>query len=579
MSSRRSEALAFSLVTGINHAMARLVGIWDSIGIMEEQRVERMETVKKHIEGLLNDMITEEEALKHRIRANIITFQKQLDTLCLEMSMDPNKMEEGLTVLQIEKNLRLRVEVLTKEKVERLKELHGLQQEDKELCVELCVTPYYIPTGSMPSRTQLQELREHIQTLSEEKKSRAKVFSGLREDIRKLMEEMGHEPETSLEKESVGHDEDIFLLTHENIKALKLLLSQMEVKKESLTNTLAELKEQSMCLWNRLDALEQDCNVFQESVQGTLSDQITQWQGEVYRLTDLQKTRLEDVIEKVRQELVTFWDKCTLGPEQREPFNAHFCDNNFTEELLALHDAALLKVKNYYDQVKPLLEALQRWEKYWALFQDFEKKANDPNRFSNRGGALLKEAKEKVKVQKMLPKLEEELKKGVEAWEKDQGSAFLVQGRRVMTYISSQWEEYKQQRDKEKSERAALQTSKKGEMTTPFKTPTKRAHGGINGPTPNKIRKPFQKTPSQLTRVRSSSTFIRVPSSKPPLSQVQMQKMRPLESSSSQRTPLLECNSTERKQPVDISYADFTSALSKKTSDAVFNSTAKDPTF
>ncbi|KAM9517054.1 protein regulator of cytokinesis 1-like isoform 1-T2 [Salvelinus alpinus] len=579
MSSRRSEALAFSLVTGINHAMARLVGIWDSIGIMEEQRVERMETVKKHIEGLLNDMITEEEALKHRIRANIITFQKQLDTLCLEMSMDPNKMEEGLTVLQIEKNLRLRVEVLTKEKVERLKELHGLQQEDKELCVELCVTPYYIPTGSMPSRTQLQELREHIQTLSEEKKSRAKVFSGLREDIRKLMEEMGHEPETSLEKESVGHDEDIFLLTHENIKALKLLLSQMEVKKESLTNTLAELKEQSMCLWNRLDALEQDCNVFQESVQGTLSDQITQWQGEVYRLTDLQKTRLEDVIEKVRQELVTFWDKCTLGPEQREPFNAHFCDNNFTEELLALHDAALLKVKNYYDQVKPLLEALQRWEKYWALFQDFEKKANDPNRFSNRGGALLKEAKEKVKVQKMLPKLEEELKKGVEAWEKDQGSAFLVQGRRVMTYISSQWEEYKQQRDKEKSERAALQTSKKGEMTTPFKTPTKRAHGGINGPTPNKIRKPFQKTPSQLTRVRSSSTFIRVPSSKPPLSQVQMQKMRPLESSSSQRTPLLECNSTERKQPVDISYSDFTSALSKKTSDAVFNSTAKDPTF
>jgi hypothetical protein len=34
-----------------------------------------------------------------------------------------------------------------------------------------------------------------------------------------------------------------------------------------------------------------------------------------------------------------------------------------------------------------------------------QKKANDPNRFSNRGGALLKEAKEKVKVQKMLPKV------------------------------------------------------------------------------------------------------------------------------------------------------------------------------
>ena len=48
--SSRSEALAVSLVSGINVAMARLVDIWDSIGIMEAQRVERMETVKKHIE-------------------------------------------------------------------------------------------------------------------------------------------------------------------------------------------------------------------------------------------------------------------------------------------------------------------------------------------------------------------------------------------------------------------------------------------------------------------------------------------------------------------------------------------------
>lgn len=50
MTSLLSEALVFSLVTGINLAMGRLVDIWDSIGILEDQRVERMETVKKHIE-------------------------------------------------------------------------------------------------------------------------------------------------------------------------------------------------------------------------------------------------------------------------------------------------------------------------------------------------------------------------------------------------------------------------------------------------------------------------------------------------------------------------------------------------
>ncbi|KAJ7987081.1 hypothetical protein DPEC_G00335050 [Dallia pectoralis] len=570
MSNRKSECLASSLVKGVNHAMSRLVDIWDGIGIMEPQRVERMETVKKHIEGLLNDMITEEEALKHRIKTNIITFEKQLDALCQELSLEPYKLENGLTVLQIEKCLRLRVEVLAKEKAERLKELHGLQQQEKELCVELCVTPYYIPTGSMPSSTQLKELQEHIDTLRDEKRSRAKVFSGLREDIRKLMDEMGHEPETSLEKESVCRDEEIFLLTHENIKALTLLLSKMKEKKESLTSKVAALRERAVCLWNRLDTLEQNRDEFRESVQGTLSDQITQWKREVDCLTELQKARLEDVIDKVRQDLVAVWDKCNLGPEQRESFNSHFCDDNFTEDLLARHDAELLKANNYYAEVKPLLELLQKWEKYWALFQEFERKANDPNRFSNRGGALLKEAKEKVKVQKMLPKLEDELRIGLEIWEKEHSSAFLVQGQRVMTYISSQWEDHKQQRDKEKSERAA--TSKKGDVTTPFKTPTKRAHGGTGGPTPNKIKK----TPNQLTKVRSfssssSSTFVSVSSVKPPLTQ----KSRTQEISS-QRTPMQECNGTERKTAVDISYSDFTSALSKKTSDAVLNSTAKD---
>lgn len=50
MISPYSQALASSLVTDINHAMARLVDIWDSIGIMEDQRIERMQTVKKYIE-------------------------------------------------------------------------------------------------------------------------------------------------------------------------------------------------------------------------------------------------------------------------------------------------------------------------------------------------------------------------------------------------------------------------------------------------------------------------------------------------------------------------------------------------
>jgi len=35
----------------------------------------------------------------------------------------------------------------------------------------------------------------------------------------------------------------------------------------------------------------------------------------------------------------------------------------------------------------------------------YQRKAADPNRFSNRGGSLLKESKDRAKVQKLLPKV------------------------------------------------------------------------------------------------------------------------------------------------------------------------------
>ncbi|KAG5835165.1 hypothetical protein ANANG_G00269240 [Anguilla anguilla] len=572
MSSRRSEALAVSLVSGINMAMGRLVDIWDSIGIMEEQRVERMEAVKKHIESLLNDMITEEAALKQRIGSNITNFQTQLENLCLEMSLEPSKLEEGLTVLQKEKHLRLQVEALLKEKGERLKEVRGLQQEDEELCVELCATPYYIPTGSLPSRTQLEELRQHIQTLTQEKDSRVKVFAGLREDIGRMMQEMGHEPETSLEKEAVCNDDDVFLLTQENIKALKLLLCQLELKKKSLTSTRDELKGRAVSLWERLDVPELERAGFQEGLLGPLSEDVALWQREVDRLEVQQKARLGDVICKVRQELVHYWDKCMFGPAQREMFNSHFCDDSFTECLLSIHEAELQRVKACYEKARPLLENVDKWEKNWALFQDFERKASDPNRFSNRGGALLKEAKERVRVQKMLPKLEEELRIGVEDWEKIHGSPILVRGQKVMEYISSQWEEHRLQRGKEKNERM----TKKGETTQTFKTPSKRPHGGISvGSTPNKIRKTPNQTMLRSTCPSTSGTpsaFISM-SAKPPLSANKGQKSRALDSS---HTPLQELNSEKKNLRIG-SYSEFTSELSKKTNqDAILNSTAKD---
>ncbi|XP_063066209.1 protein regulator of cytokinesis 1 [Engraulis encrasicolus] len=569
MPSRKSESLVSSMISGINIALAQLEDLWDSMGIVEEQRLERVLTVKTYMEDLLRRMIEEEEACRSRLKANIVTSQKQVAELCAELMETPCEMEDGLSILQLEKELRCRLEALTAEKNSRMSDLETLKQEDEMLCMQLCSTPHYVPSNVVPSRAQLKALQEHVAELTAEKATRLAVSTALRKDVALLGREIGHDPDTSLERDALSDDPEVFLLTHDNIRALQELIGKLELKKRSLISTRDKLKERAMSLWNRLDCPEKDGG-FPLDTQGTLTDDISRWKVEVERLEELQKAQLERVISKARVELVDMWEKCLFGPEQRQPFSTHLYDANYTEELLLVHDAELVKLRDYQEQARPLLDNLEKWEKNWTLFQDFERKASDPSRFSNRGGALLKETKERAKVQRMLPKLEEEMKGAAEAWQRTHGTAFLVRGQKLMEYISGQREEYKLQKEKEKSERMKKtdNANKKGDSTL-FKTPTKRAMMSTStSATPNKVVK---KTPNQTLAITPNQTVVRGAAISSTLTPVQFSKPPLGPSKAHERAPLQEFNGGECPA---ITYSDFTSELSRKNSqEAVLNST------
>jgi len=76
--------------------------------------------------------------------------------------------ESDLTIIQLEKRLRQCVETMTKEKQERLKLMKSRMKVDQQLCDALNAIPYYIPTGSVPTDQQLDELEQHIRDLESE---------------------------------------------------------------------------------------------------------------------------------------------------------------------------------------------------------------------------------------------------------------------------------------------------------------------------------------------------------------------------------------------------------------------------
>ena len=75
---------------------------------------------------------------------------------------------EDLSILKLEKELRTYVDALNKEKHKRLGQLKQLKEHDQHLCDIMCTTPYYIPSGAIPTKEQLKELDRHVEELKQE---------------------------------------------------------------------------------------------------------------------------------------------------------------------------------------------------------------------------------------------------------------------------------------------------------------------------------------------------------------------------------------------------------------------------
>ncbi|XP_055673608.1 protein regulator of cytokinesis 1 isoform X1 [Falco peregrinus] len=518
---RKSEVLAAEAVSCLNRAMAALRAIWEEIGIPEEQRLERTDVVKKHIKDLLDMMVAEEENLKERLLKSIAMCRRELDALCKELQLEPIQVEEGSTILQMEKNLRTHVEVLLKQKRDRKQELKTLQEQDRDLCDILCTSLFCINSDAVPSLEDLDRYRRHLASLTAVKEQRQEEFVSRKRQIILLMEELDHTPDTSFERDVVTEDEEAFCLSEDNIAALQNLLQQLEAQRSLNEAVCTELRSRIVALWERLQVPLEERESSAVHVAGSRAKTRKALQLEVDHLEELKLQNIRSVIQGIRAELADYWDKCFYSQEQREVFSPYY-DEDYTETLLDLHEAEVEKMKSYYETHKDLFEAVQKWDENWKLFLELEKKASDPSRFTNRGGNLLKEEKQRAKLQKTLSKLQEELESRVQAWEQEHEGTFLVKGQRFLEYVMEQWQLYHLEKEKEKQERH-LKKSRQIETemmygSTP-RTPVKRQ---VLGPhTPGKVRKlnstfHSRATPNSTIRLAFGGAIYHSPTSRLP---------------------------------------------------------------
>ncbi|XP_063170227.1 protein regulator of cytokinesis 1 [Candoia aspera] len=517
---RRSDVLAGESVACLTRALGHLRGIWEEIGIPEEQRLQRTEVVKRHVKDLLDRMIAEEESLRERLLKSIALCRRELAALCQELQLAPFQEEEEATILQLEKDLRTRVEVMLKQKHERQQELRTLQEQDRELAGLLGRAHYSVSSEPVPSLAELDRFRRHLAELAAEKEQQQAEFLCMKQQVLLCLEELEQAPSTAFEREVACQEAGAFRLSPDNLAALKDLLQQLEGRRAQKEALCKELRSRVLTLWDWLQVSPEEREAFAPNMEGSRAGIMNALHLEVDRLEELKRQNLQNVVEAIRVQLATYWDRCFFGEEQRRAFGPYYQDH-FTEELLQQHDDELVQLKRYYEMHQELFDAIHKWEKNWCLFQELEEKATDPARFTNRGGHLLKEEKLRAKLQKTLPKLEEELRVRVELWEHQQARDFLVNGQHFMEHVAEQWRLHRLEKEKERQERQLKKSRQTEEEmlygSTPC-TPNKRQALGIT--TPGKARKLNITTTTPNSTIRSAlrGSVLNSPGCHPPLS-------------------------------------------------------------
>ncbi|XP_068459835.1 protein regulator of cytokinesis 1-like isoform X2 [Clinocottus analis] len=521
---RVSEVHAAECGAYLNRAQVRLQDIWDEIGIPEEQRVQRTNDVHKHIKGLLDLMIVEEEQLKNRLLKTIHAFVEELNKLCSELQLPPFEEKDGCTILQMEKNSRTRLEVMREHKKRRMEELKSFIDKDRELCDIMCTTPFCIDQDSVPSLKQLETYHAYLEDLTKEKKRRHDEFVTIKKEIVECMDDLERHPETSFEMDVMCEDGEAFCLSNDNIASLKLLLGQLQDHKAEKKHLCSALRSKIQQLWERLQIPQEEREAFSEHMVMSKKRNIEALQAEVQRLELLKMQSMATVIGAIRAEIALFWEKCFYSQEQQQAF-VPYHDDDFTEELLSLHEAEVRTLKMCYESHRELFDGVTKWQENWTLYLELDKKANDPSRFNNRGGNLLKEAKLRSDMQKSLPKLEKSLKAQIDAWEEEHGNEFLVNGQKFLEYVQLQWEQHHSEKESEKLERQMKKTKQTQEDmkfgTSVVRTPSKRRLVGT--PTPGKVKRldctSTSCTPNSILSARLGGTMCQQSSiQRPPLS-------------------------------------------------------------
>ncbi|KAF9044417.1 microtubule associated protein-domain-containing protein [Panaeolus papilionaceus] len=191
-------------------------------------------------------------------------------------------------------------------------------------------------------------------------------------------------------------------------------------------------------LWRRLGVPDEAMDEFVDNHRGSTEETAREYEEELERMIELKRERMGTFIESAREEIIKLWDDLMIGEDERADF-APLADDEFTEELLIIHEDEIKRLKEERRTKLPLLSSIKKYFDICEEEKELAAAASDQSRLTGRGprdpGRLLREEKMRKRVQKEKPRLEQDLLVSIPAWEEKHSRLFLVHGESFMQLL------------------------------------------------------------------------------------------------------------------------------------------------
>lgn len=387
-------------------------------------------------------------------------------------SFKPESCRDGslLEILEFEKNKLESIENLKGERISILSEVLGDLHEAHDV-LGMQTASIYSEIGSDLSLNHISSAKKELQNALSEIQNRRRTIAAVVTEIAGLLKALAVDEASICENaidsrvlelivmdtnETVEHALDVDCLDEHQEEIIQQLvhsklLTRLETRRQELLQELHSrqeklrvLAQQVISLWKRLDVPEDHQHSFFGQHRGFGLATIKACETELTNLEICKQKLLDDLCTEAFHKLENLWNVCKATAEEQKTFLVQL-DNEASDRNLGLFEEEVAKMDTRHQQIKPILNLVEKRKRFQDDKKEYEVAANDPERFKiPRRMLQLEKMRKRIKK---LPEIEKELILALAEWEKEHGE-LQIEG---IQDLKDQVDAIKEQKDSPKT--------------------------------------------------------------------------------------------------------------------------------